>query len=226
LKIDFRAKTPIHLATELNIIDDVLDRSVKKLKEKTADKILLVSDHGASRLAVINEQECIWELSANGVHCGRCCPCDEADVKSEFAASENGFWVLANYDRFKGGRKASVEVHGGATLEEVIIPLIEMELFDSKIEISNTTPETTASYKKNAEIILFSKNKLKKVSLRIFGKQYFAEKINDNKHKIILQDIKKTGHYTADVLEGDSLIGEISFDIRSESVKSNDKGWF
>jgi len=194
--------------------------------EKITDKVLLVSDHGASRLAVINEQECVWELSKKGIHCGRCCPCDEADVKSKFATCENGFWVLANYDRFKGGRKANVEVHGGATLEEVVIPLIEIELFDSKIEISNITPETVASYKKNAEIILFCKNKLKKVSLRILGKQYLAEKIDDHKHKIILTDIKKTGQYTAEVFEGDSLIDEIYFNVRRESGKSNDGEWF
>jgi hypothetical protein len=219
-------KTPIHLATELDIIDKILDQTTQKLRGKTYDKVILASDHGASRLAVISQQECIWELSSKGEHCGRCCPNCEADVKSEYATEENGFWVLANYDRFKGSRKASVEVHGGATLEEVIIPLIEIELFDSRIEITNTTPEVTASYRKNAEVVLFSKNKLKKVSLRINGKIYPAKNIGDNKYKIELPNIKKTGAYIADVLEGDSLIGEISFNVIRESGKSNDTDWF
>ena len=219
-------KIPIHLVAELKIIDEVLEWCASKLRGKTTEKIILVSDHGASRLAVINEQECIWELSEKGAHCGRCCPCNDVDVKPDFTTNENGFWVLANYDRFKGSRKASVEVHGGATLEEVVIPLIEIELVDSKIEIDNLTPETTASFKKNAEIILFSKNKLKKVSIRVIGKQYYSEKIADNKYKIILPDIKKAGSYTADVLEGDNLIGEIIFNVVRESGKSNDTDWF
>lgn len=42
------------------------------------------------------------------------------------ATEENGFWCLANYDRFKGGRKANVEVHGGASLEEVAVPIVEI----------------------------------------------------------------------------------------------------
>ena len=115
--------------------------------------------------------------TSKGQHSGRCCPCSDADVKSEYATLENGFWVLANYDRFKGGRKASVEVHGGATLEEVVVPLIEIELIDNNIVVINTTPTTTASFKKNAEIILFSTSSLNNVSVRVQGRLYPVEAI-------------------------------------------------
>jgi hypothetical protein len=219
-------KLPIHLATELQIIDEFLEWATSQLIGKKTDKIILISDHGASRLAVINEQECKWEMASNGQHSGRCCPCNEADVKSEYATQENGFWVLANYDRFKGGRKASVEVHGGATLEEVVIPLIELELFDNKIEVSNTTPTTMASFKKNAEIILFSISSLKNVSVEVNGKQYTAEAIGNQKHKIVFADIKKAGQYTANVFEGDNLIGQVEFEIQRESGRTNDSDWF
>lgn len=219
-------KTPVHLAEELRIIDATLDSVKTKLTGKNADKVILVSDHGASRLAVINEHECKWEMASKGKHSGRCCPCSDADVKSEYATEENGFWVLANYDRFKGGRKANVEVHGGATLEEVVIPLIEISLFNNKIEVSNTTPVAIASFKKNAEIVLFSKNALKNVSVRVLGRTYPAEAVGNNKHKIIFPDIKRAGKYTADVLEGDNLIGQVEFDIQRESGKTNDSDWF
>jgi hypothetical protein len=165
-------------------------------------------------------------MDLKGQHSGRCCPCSEADVKPEYATQENGFWVLANYDRFKGGRKASVEVHGGATLEEVIIPLIEVELFDNKITVSNITPTTMVSFKKNAEIILFSTSSLGNVSVRVLGQQYEAEVIGNQKHKVILMDIKKTGKYTANVFEGDNLIGQVEFEVQRESGKTNDSDWF
>jgi hypothetical protein len=219
-------KTPVHLAEELRIVDDALNRVKIKLAGKDVEKVILVSDHGTSRLAVINENECKWEMKSRGKHSGRCCPCSEADVKSEYATKENDFWVLANYDRFKGGRKASVEVHGGATLEEVVIPLIEIALFDNKIDVTNTTPLTTASFKKNAEIVLFSKNALQKVSVRVCGRNYAAEPTGNNKHKIIFDDIKRAGNYTAYVFAGDNLIGQVKFDIQSESGKSNDSDWF
>ena len=219
-------KTPVHLAEELHVIDRALEWAKTKLTGKNADKVIVTSDHGASRLAVISEQECKWKMASKGKHSGRCCPCTEADVKSEYATQENGYWVLANYDRFKGGRKASVEVHGGATLEEVVIPIIEITLFDNKVEVSNTTPVTTASFKKNAEIVLFSKNALKSVSVRVNGKQYLSDSIGNNKHKIGFHDIKRAGKYIADVFEGDNLIGQVAFEVQSESGKTKDSDWF
>jgi len=219
-------KTPIHLAEEIRIIDRALEWAKTKLTGKNVDKVLITSDHGASRLAVINEQECKWVMASKGKHAGRCCPCTEADVKSEFATQENGYWVLANYDRFKGGRKASVEVHGGATLEEVVIPIIEITLFDNKIEVENTTPVTTESFKKNAEIVLFSMNELKALSVRVNGKQYSSNAMGNNKHKIVFPDIKRTGKYMADVFEGDNLIGQVAFEVQSESGTAKDSDWF
>ncbi len=197
-----------------------------KLTGKEVAKVLLVSDHGASRLAVINEQECKWEMASKGKHSGRCCPIDEADVKSEYATQENGFWVLANYDRFKGGRKASVEVHGGATLEEVVVPLIEVELFDNKITVSNTTPITTTSFRKTAKIVLFSTSVLKNVSVSVNGKHYVAESIGNQKYKVVFPDIKRTGKYTVDVYEDDNLIGQIEFEVQRESGGTNYEDWF
>ena len=219
-------KLPIHIDTELRIIDEVLEVVSQVLTSKQSDKFVIASDHGASRLAVINEQECKWEMSLKGKHSGRCCPCSDIDNKPEFATMENEFWVLANYDRFKGGRKASVEVHGGASLEEVIVPIIEIELFDKKISISNLTPVTTTSFKKNAEIILFSTSSLKNVSIRLLEQRYVAEPIGNQKHRVIFEDIKKTGKYIADVFEGDNLIGQIEFEIQRESAKTQDSDWF
>ncbi|MEI3158007.1 MAG: hypothetical protein V8T08_00050, partial [Monoglobus pectinilyticus] len=72
----------------------------------------------------------------------------DADVKSEFATEEDGFWVIANYDRFKGGRKANVEVHGGATLEEVVVPIIEITKFAEDIEVSIIEKVITVSFRK------------------------------------------------------------------------------
>ena len=44
--------------------------------------------------------------------------------------------TLSDYGRFKGSRKANVEVHGGASLEEVIVPIITLTLRNnSSVEI-------------------------------------------------------------------------------------------
>ena len=74
-----------------------------------------------------------------GEHSGRCCPKNEIDEKPDFAIEENDYWILANYDRFRGGRKSDVEVHGGASLEEVLIPIIEITPKKDNIEITLIT---------------------------------------------------------------------------------------
>jgi hypothetical protein len=134
---DYRkTKLPIHLIRELEIIDDVLTDIRNRLATGSIERAYIIADHGASRLAVINESECQWEMVLSGEHSGRCCPTAELDIQSGYETEANGFWVLANYDRFKGGRKASVEVHGGATLEEVTVPIIELTYITGELEVN------------------------------------------------------------------------------------------
>ncbi len=134
------SKLPIHIITELEIIDKLVNHLKGSLEK--GKRVFIIADHGTSRLAVINEKENKWEVAEKGLHSGRCCPISDIDEKPESATESNDFWCLANYDRFKGGRKALVEVHGGATLEEVTIPIIEVSKRDKAIacEVRNDGP--------------------------------------------------------------------------------------
>lgn len=129
----------IHLADELTIIRDSLITIKSCLANHQAEYFLLVSDHGASRLCVLNQHENRWEITnwqmeENGKRSGRCCPKSDADECPESATENNDHWVLANYDRFKGSRRAIIEVHGGASLEEVVVPVIRITLANEAIE--------------------------------------------------------------------------------------------
>lgn len=123
---DKNSTAPLYICNELSIIDAVFKEIQNALQTGDADKIILTSDHGASRLAVIYRGKSFAMTNA-GEHGGRCCKVDGRDVKPPCAAEANGYFIAANYDRFKGGRLDSVEVHGGATLEEILIPIIEIE---------------------------------------------------------------------------------------------------
>lgn len=129
----------IHLADELSIIRDSLVTIKSCLVNHDAEFFLLVSDHGASRLCVLNQREnrwqiTHWQMEEKGKHSGRCCPKKDADECPESATENNDFWVLANYDRFKGGRNTNIEVHGGASLEEVVVPVIKISLANEVID--------------------------------------------------------------------------------------------
>lgn len=216
-------KQPIHLIKELEIIDKILEKIKLKLSNDNYEKAFMISDHGASRLAVIHNTENMWEMASKGEHSGRCCPKADADVQSPFATEEDGFWVLANYDRFKGGRKANVEVHGGATLEEVVVPIIEITKKPEDIEITILDEVITVSFRKKASIRLFSKTKLKNLSVCIDGKFYLATEIDNNIYKVDMPNLKKAKHYKVDVYTSDNQIASgLIFEIKKEGSQEKD----
>lgn len=132
----------------------------------------MISDHGASRLAVIKEHTLDINVNSKGTHSGRVCALTD-DISEVSCATKSGdYYVLANYDRFKGGRAANVEVHGGATLEELTVPVIALTIAPESIEITILTPEITISFRKKAEIRLYSNTRLNDVSILVSGNFY------------------------------------------------------
>lgn len=101
-----KTKLPIHLIRELEIVNDVIKSAFQKLKSGKYQKAIIVSDHGASRLAVIKENTMDFDVDSKGTHGGRCCAYSASLPKIETATVEDGYYVLAGYNRFKGGRKA------------------------------------------------------------------------------------------------------------------------
>lgn len=227
------SKLPLHLVRELEIFDDLLDRIRVKLASGEFKKAILISDHGASRLAVIHETETIWEMESKGQHSGRCCPKNEIDIKSEYVVDADDFWVLANYDRFKGGRKANVEVHGGATLEEVTIPIIEITYQENPVEVkiipvdstesSNEVPTISISYRKKAAIRLYLTQNLNNVSIHIEGKRYDAVQEGDRFYTVNMPDIREAKKYCVDIYSGNNIIQSgLPLVIKKESGKERD----
>ncbi|MDO4755331.1 MAG: BREX-4 system phosphatase PglZ [Parabacteroides sp.] len=234
---DYRqTKLPIHLSKELEIIREVLEKIKGKLIDGSIDKAVMISDHGSSRLAVLSETENIWEMNEKGEHSGRCCLKSDVDEQPSFATDAGDFWALANYDRFKGGRKANVEVHGGATLEEIVVPIIELTYLNGEIEVHimpledstftlGKTPEISVSFRKKAAIKIFSTTKLQNVSVLVDGKYYEASEEKDNFYTVEMSDIKKPKTYFLDVLANDNTIAsQLPLIVKSEGMGSNNKG--
>ena len=225
-----QTKLPIHLSEELAILRRVLLRIKENLLDGKVQKAILVSDHGASRLAVIHETENIWEMSQKGKFSGRCCLKSDTDVQPDYATEAGSFWALANYDRFKGGRKADVEVHGGATLEEITVPVIEITHNREEIEVYlmpiNTTdfhldtiPEITVSYRKKASVKVFVSTNVQNITIRINRKIYTPISMESNFYYFEMPDIKKAKTYIVDVYTDDNRIAEgLSLIVKKEGA--------
>lgn len=200
-----KCKLPLHIFEELNVIDKELRRIQSMLVQGLIENALIVSDHGASRLAVTygHEVNTTIKLDESGEHSGRCCQINE-DPGLSFAAYEDGFSVLANYERFKGGRKANVEVHGGASLEEVLVPIIVLSKKPDDIEVCFVDATIILTPRAIPELTLYSNIPLQNPRLCIDNEFYDGEFVKDKKHaKFSLPKLKRKGIYKAEVYDGD-----------------------
>lgn len=211
---------PIHITKELDIIEDVLKNALTRLS--AASKVIIVSDHGASRLAVINKQQYNFDVNSKGTHGGRCCEYTNSVQKVSYATEESGYYVLASYDRFKGSRAASVETHGGASLEEVVVPIIELTIKNDQIIVRFVDSEIFTSYKKKAELMMVSNCKLNDLALKVNGKYYQSDSNDGLKYHFDIADIKKAGNYTAEVFENNNFIANLDFTLKKEGSAEKD----
>lgn len=229
-------KLPTHLIRELEILSSLMQKIKIDLESGKYTKAILISDHGASRLAVIHENETFWKMKTDGIHSGRCCPKEdlfseqsESSDRPDCAADADGFWVLANYDRFKGSRKANVEVHGGATLEEVVVPILEITTLPPEIEVKllpldapvsfTGTPKITISFRKKAAIKLYITQNLPDVHIEIDGHSYAAESIGDNFYLVQeMPEIRRTKKYAVSVYTcGNQIAKDLPLLVQKES---------
>jgi hypothetical protein len=215
-------KLPLHIVEELNAIDAIVEKSASVLAFGDVEKVVIVSDHGASRLAVINEVENKIEVKEKGLHSGRCCPKADTSEKPDFATEENDFWCLANYELFKGGRKTGMEVHGGATLEEVAVPIIEITKRDKEItcEILPQSRNIVVSFRSKAQLELFVDKDSDDVAVMVNGTMYTASKADTKyRYTVEMADVRKAGVYRCDVLvDGNIATKALPFEVKKEGA--------
>lgn len=215
---DYRkCKLPIHIANELDIIEDALNRAATELALHNYKKFIIASDHGASRLAVLGQHAEKYETDTKGEHSGRCCKYfEEYDMNN--SVSENGYIVLTDYGRFKGSREANVEVHGGCTLEETVIPIISITLKNqADVQIIVMKPEELTIDRKtgvNVSLYISDVETPNAVRLEIKGISYLAEQTDRTHYRFVLGDIKRSGTYEASIFDGSNLIGRVNLHIK------------
>lgn len=218
-KYDFQFTTePLHIFDELALLDRDLKKMGSILAMGKCQRIVILSDHGASRLAVTyrSENEKL-ELSESGKHSGRCCPADK-DPGIEFATFEDGFAVLANYERFKGSRKADVETHGGASLEEAVVPIIVLTLKPKEQQVFFVETVVPCSPKGGSSIRLFANPPLKNPRMVVNGQSYEG-KFDGDKHNVIfdMPDIRRKGHHEAEIRDGSVKVTVLTFETKRQT---------
>ena len=119
-----------NIVASLNVFADVFNRIVEGLTRY--ERVVVTADHGSSRLAVLAHNN---GLSTTLTYSGE--PLDwryalaipnaqrPPEFESYYNADENKtYWIVRGYNRLpKKGPKLN-EIHGGATLEEQLVPIV------------------------------------------------------------------------------------------------------
>lgn len=123
---------------ELTYIRDVVMSKVADLLN-TFEKVILTADHGASRLAVLAHEsgtDTTLKPGEGGIPTGLAVedwryarkPPELAIGDARLAITTSGEWaVIRGYNRFSRQGGTGFEVHGGATLEEMLVPFVTFE---------------------------------------------------------------------------------------------------
>lgn len=218
---------PIHIPAELEVIEKAINTAAMELGMHHCKSFVIASDHGASRLAVIRKQEVPYDTDTKGEHSGRCCKSFDGCDAPHFIP-ENGFIILSDYGRFRGSRPANVEVHGGASLEEIVVPVITLTLRkQTGVQITVMHPDDIiADRHSGVTLTLYISDVESPDNVRIVvdDKTYQGKTENGAHFVFELTDIKraKTKPFSADVFDASDLIGTISFKVKGKTATVKD----
>lgn len=152
-------------------------------------------------------------------------PADPAVRNFSYTIEESGYWILANYDRFRGSRRANVEVHGGASMEEVAVPIIEITQKASNIEafIVDESRVLTLGAKEYAIIKIYVGIRSNNISIKLDGNYYNAEETAEPYiYSIELKNYSKKGKFSIDILDGGSVLASgQQFEIEKKGMSQN-----
>ena len=141
---------PENILAELNFLSALKNKILSTLKNYK--KIILCADHGASRLAVLSRKTKFDKnFDGNGrevFYNGRFANILPNDTeKFHNFIEQDGKIIFADYSRFIQRGGTGNEIHGGATLEEWLVPVISIER-NEKIFSSNKNKSTPTANKK------------------------------------------------------------------------------
>lgn len=226
-----------YLFRALEIIDDALKAIKKKLDAGDCQAVVLASDHGASRLAALYDaQKPLSQLDGgetidDGEHCGRCCGAVlGADVPA-YVVADGKSWAMANYERFKGSKRRGQEYHGGATLEEVLVPVVRFTLANKEEEKLTVDPvgKTIRVNRQEAPRVPFTVSRASK-NYRVFfeGKTYPAVAVKDTlRYEAVIDDFNErrlpSKEYNVDVYDGDKKVATLCYSFEGGMMKVNKK---
>ena len=115
-----------------------------------------------------------------------------------------------------------MEAHGGASLEETVVPVITLTAKPKQQRIFFVDDVVQCSPKDGATIMLYANPTIAEPRLVILGRSYNGDFVGDKRNvQFVMKDIRRKGQYEAEVYDGSKKITVLTFET-VRSTKAND----
>lgn len=127
------------IAQQFNLIKNFAQKIVDIAKAYPQKDIVITADHGMSRMAALgfHNLESITppakaQVKNLGRYCELACSSESQDSFFPNTSLDGNILALETHQRFTSSGNAPGEIHGGATPEELYVPIIKYEMSDAK----------------------------------------------------------------------------------------------
>lgn len=206
---------------------ETIQKAAKRVKELLVsyDEVVITADHGLTR------------FNGSG---GKGTTPDGASVKEygRFAVmntiyqpSSSPSWttadgnaVMLTHEKFEGAAGTAGQVHGGATLEECLVPVIRVkrERTNEKVNIREVSELVKINARGEGNLNIRVDKALSSLRLTIAGRNYPGMHSAENRWQFEIRDLS-TGTYTGHVYTGERYIGMVEFQV-ARGIQTDDMG--
>ncbi|SDE85749.1 BREX-4 system phosphatase PglZ [Sporomusa acidovorans] len=217
---------PQSIVQELEYIQEIKYNVEMLLAEN--DNVLIAADHGSSRLAVLCRGRSVdVDETADKYKYGRYC----AEAKGNYSAlqgcirydeDEESYWIFANYDHFKQKGAPVCEIHGGASLEEMIVPVICVSKKRGKkqaIVLTVLTPTIRLPVDRKI-LVRFKSNQKLKNAMIVVDNEHISCSFADGNYTFEQIIVDSKTEYVAKVVSNNRIIGKVHYQVTRGMQKS------
>jgi len=217
---------PNTLVKQLAYVEELAHRLAQWARERGV--AVLTGDHGLTRFARFPEAKIPvpegYKVGSGGRYAQRCNPAAPLPKDSRYMRKEGDYVLLTCHGLFEGTPRNDQETHGGATPEELLVPVIQVRLSKAEpVRIVDYDRELKADLRGHARLhIQLDRPIEEELTLAYLAKVIKAQSEGGARYAFDLEDLAG-GHYHAKLECGLRKIGEIDFEV-IRGIRQRDLG--
>jgi len=221
---DTQYKFPDNFVKALDIIEDKVN---KKLREElhNSQVLILTSDHGLSRFAAISNDKVPTPDGYEARRGGRYASLSNTAEKIKTTSLERypdvikteGELIQVRYRNFTGSPVHGGEIHGGASPEEVLVPVIRIAREALSIKLTVETPEVEIDIKGRGLLVIRSSGSLSAPMLQITNMSLEGHYEGENMWSFLLEGLRD-GEYSGSLYDNGRNLGEVKFKVKKRGA--------